>query len=79
LRSPLASVSGLRQYRIVHERGALLIEVVTADPEAPAAVAHAVSGALEKSGAGDVAVTVRRVEAIERHAASGKFKLIESR
>jgi phenylacetate-CoA ligase len=79
LRSPLAAVAGLRQYRIVHERGALLIEVVTADAEVPATVARAVGGALEKSGAGDVAVTVRRVEAIVRHAASGKLKLIESR
>jgi phenylacetate-coenzyme A ligase PaaK-like adenylate-forming protein len=76
LRSPLASVAGLRQYRIVHERGALL---VAADAEVPASVARAVGGALERSGAGDVAVTVRRVEAIARHAASGKFKLIESR
>ncbi|HET7204176.1 MAG TPA: AMP-binding protein [Steroidobacteraceae bacterium] len=79
LRSPLASVAGLRQYHIVHEQGSLQVEVVTADAAVPAAVAYAVRAALEKCGAGDVRVDVRRVDAIARHAASGKMKLIESR
>ena len=79
LRSPLARIAGLKQYRIVHEGGFLVIEVVAAEASVPETVAKALRQVLEGQGIEGVAVDVRRVEAIARHAASGKFKLIEAR
>jgi len=79
LRSPLARVAGLKQYRIVHEGGLLFIEVVTAEASVAETVANVMRQVLEEQRIEGVAVEVRRVEGIARHAASGKFKLIEAR
>jgi len=79
LRSPLARVAGLKQYRIVHEGGLLFVEVVTAEASVPETVANVMRQVLEEQRIEGVAVEVRRVEGIARHAASGKFKLIEAR
>lgn len=80
LRSPLAAVAGLRQYRIVHDRGAIAIEVV-AEPghDVAADVRVAVAGALDRRGVVAPSISVDRVERIERHPGSGKAKLVESR
>ena len=79
LRSPLARIAGLKQYRIVHAGGSLLVEVVAAEAAVAETVAKALRQVLEVQGIEGVTVDVRRVEAIARHAASGKFKLIEAR
>ena len=79
LRSPLARIAGLKQYRIVHTGGSLLVEVVTAEAAVPETVAEAVRQVLQGKSIEGVTVDVRRVEGIARHAASGKFKLIEAR
>jgi phenylacetate-coenzyme A ligase PaaK-like adenylate-forming protein len=82
LRSPLAKVAGLRQYRIVHDDRGLQVEAVLMDgcgEQTRAEVRSLLSAALEDAGAGATPVDVVQVEAIERHAGSGKAKLIESR
>ena len=79
LRSPLARIAGLKQYRIVHEGRLLFVEVVTAEASVPETVANVMRQVLEEQRIEGVAVEVRRVEGIARHAASGKFKLIEAR
>lgn len=82
LRSPLATLSDLRQYRIIHDDAGLHVEAVLAPGAGDAARAEIASKlrvALDDAGAGGVSVEVRAVEAIERHAGSGKAKLVESR
>lgn len=82
LRSPLAKVAGLRQYRIVHDDEGLHVEAVLMDgcgEQTRAEVGSRLRAALGEAGAGATAVEVVQVEAIERHAGSGKAKLIESR
>lgn len=82
LRSPLAKVAGLRQYRIVHDDDGLHVETVLMDgcgEQTRAQVRSLLCAALEQAGAGATPVDVVQVEAIERHAGSGKAKLIESR
>lgn len=79
LRSPLATVPGLRQYRIVHERSRITIEIVAAAGSDPAvAVERAVREALRGRGVDVPPIAVVGVEAIERHPGSGKAKLVES-
>lgn len=82
LRSPLAKVADLRQYRIVHEDDALHVEAVLApgagDPTRQE-IAAKLRSALDAAGAGDVNLDVRVVDAIERHPGSGKTKIVESR
>jgi phenylacetate-coenzyme A ligase PaaK-like adenylate-forming protein len=82
LRSPLAKVAGLRQYRIVHDDHGLHVEAVLMDDcgeQTRAELRSRLCAALEEAGAGATPVDVVQVEAIERHAGSGKAKLIESR
>lgn len=81
LRGPLAAVSGLRQYRLVHEPGGVTIEVVAAAAAADVAetARRAVIDALRSSGAAVPPVAAVAVDAIERHPGSGKAKVVLSR
>lgn len=81
LRSPLAGIAALRQYRIVHDERGLTVEAVLApgDGDVSAEIGRRLAGALAERGARPPAITVRRVAAIERHPGSGKAKLVESR
>lgn len=81
LRSPLAGLPELRQYRIVHDAGGLTVEAVLAPGhgDAPHEIERRLSAALEDCGVTGTAVAVTPVEAIERHPGSGKAKLVESR
>lgn len=81
LRSPLAAVPGLRQYRVIHHPRGITIEVVAAAGAADVAAAaeRTVVAALRSSGASVPPVAVVRVEAIERHPGSGKAKVVVSR
>jgi len=80
LRSPLAAVAGLRQYRIVHDRRGLTIEVVAErGRDVTGGVARAVAAALAERGVLAPPIAVEPVEAIARHPGSGKAKLVESR
>ncbi len=82
LRSPLAKVAELRQYKIVHDDDGLFVEAVLAPGAGEATcaeIAAKLRGALETAGAAGVRVDVTQVAAIERHAGSGKAKLVESR
>jgi ssDNA-binding replication factor A large subunit len=69
----------LKQYRIVHTSGSLHIEVVAAEAAVVETVAKALREVLEGQAVAGVTVDVLRVDGIARHAASGKFKLIEAR
>lgn len=81
LRSPLAAVAGLRQYRIVHEPGRLTVQAVVANGGRgiPEAVAGRLQAALDGAGACAPEIAVEIVREIDRHPQSGKLKLIESR
>ncbi len=82
LRSPLAKVADLRQYRIVHDDDGLHVEAVLAPgagDNARADIEARLQTALDDAGTSGVNVDVRAVDAIERHAGSGKAKLVESR
>jgi phenylacetate-coenzyme A ligase PaaK-like adenylate-forming protein len=82
LRSPLAKVAELRQYKIVHDDDGLFVEAVLAPGAGQATcaeIAAKLRDALETAGAAGVRVDVTQVAAIERHAGSGKAKLVESR
>ena len=81
LRSPLAGIPALRQYRIVHDHAGLTIEAVLASDQADAAatIEHRLHDALAARGVAPTAITVTPVTAITRHPGSGKAKLIESR
>jgi phenylacetate-CoA ligase len=79
LRSPLAQVRGLQQYRIVHQHGRLTVEAVTTDVSVADEVGRRLRAALDAQRVEAVDVDVQRVTAITRHAATGKFRLIESR
>ena len=66
----------MRQFQIVHERGALEVRVVGDT----AGVAAAVAGALADAGAIVPEIRVTPVDALEREpGAAAKFKLIVSR
>lgn len=81
LRSPLAGLPEVRQYRIVHDAAGLTVEAVLTPGhgDAPQEIRRRLSAALEDRGVTGIAVTVTPVEAIERHPGSGKAKLVESR
>lgn len=79
LRSPLAKVAGLRQYRVVHDTDGLTVEVVLVDPSAASSIAALVLEALAGQGVTGVPVRALPVDAIARHGETGKVKLIESR
>jgi phenylacetate-CoA ligase len=84
LRSPLAALSELRQYRIVHDADGLDVEVVlhadAAPEEAAAQVADALHIRLSAIGVVPPPIHVRTVERLDRAAGpAAKLKLIESR
>lgn len=82
LRSPLAKVAELRQYKIVQDDDGLVVEAVIAPGDGAATcadIAAKLRGALAEAGAADVRVEVMQVAAIARHAGSGKAKLVEAR
>lgn len=81
IRSPLATLAGLREYRVVLDRDGLTIEVVLAfGGESDAARIPALLGAaLEQCGVASPPVHVRPVAEIARNPISGKKKLVESR
>jgi len=81
IRSPLAKVRGLREYRVVLDRDGFTIEAVL-DPAADADAARIpalIGDALAESGAAPPPIRVRSVAEIARHPVSGKKKLVESR
>jgi phenylacetate-coenzyme A ligase PaaK-like adenylate-forming protein len=79
LRSPLAKVVGLRQYRIVHAADGITVEAVVTNPAAVGEIIGSLRDALARQGVTDVPLRVAPVAAIARHRDSGKLKLIESR
>jgi phenylacetate-coenzyme A ligase PaaK-like adenylate-forming protein len=79
LRSPLAKVVGLRQYRLVHDADGITVEVVVTNPAAVGEIIESLRGALARQGVTGVPLRVAPVAAIARHRDSGKLKLIESR
>jgi len=81
IRSPLATLAGLREYRVVLDRDGLTIEAVLAlGGESDAARIPALLGAaLEQCGVASPPVHVRPVAEIARNPISGKKKLVESR
>ena len=81
IRSPLATLAGLREYRVVLDRDGLTIEAVLAfGGESDAARIPALLGAaLEQCGVASPPVRVRPVAEIARNPISGKKKLVESR
>jgi phenylacetate-CoA ligase len=84
LRSPLAALPELRQYRIVHDADGLDVEVVLRDDVVPqhaaAAVADALHIRLSAIGVVPPPINVRTVDRLARAAGpAAKLKLIESR
>lgn len=81
LRSPLAGMASLRQYRIVHDHRGLTVEAVLRPGarDVSAEVARRLGDALSDRGVEPPAIAVVPVAAIERHPGSGKAKLVESR
>ncbi|TML26116.1 MAG: phenylacetate--CoA ligase family protein [Actinobacteria bacterium] len=84
LRSPLAELSEVRQYRIVHDRAGLDVEMVLADGADPGAVGALVARTLTERLAGlgvqPPPIHARAVSRLERAAGpAAKLKLIESR
>jgi phenylacetate-CoA ligase len=79
LRSPLARIAALRQYRVVHDTDGLTVEAVLSDPAAAATIVDALQAALLEQGVAGVPLRVQPVPEIARHRDSGKLKLIESR
>ncbi|HEX6572259.1 MAG TPA: hypothetical protein VF055_09565 [Steroidobacteraceae bacterium] len=79
LRSPLAKVVGLRQYRLVHDADGITVEAVLTSPAAAAEIVECLRDALARQGVTTVPLRVAPVAAIARHHDSGKLKLIESR
>lgn len=83
LRSPLARLSGARQYQIVQRPGGLTITLVarpSADAQTVAADARrAIGRALAQAGAGATPVKVELASSLDRdHTAAGKLKLVRS-
>ena len=82
LRSPMAKVTGVRQYKILHDDDGLHVSAVLgeqAGSDTLSEVRAVLRSALDEAGAGATPVEVSAVDAIERHAGSGKAKVIESR
>jgi hypothetical protein len=79
LRSPLAGIAALRQYRMIHDGGRLRVEIVAREPGVATEVERRLRTALSAQHVVDVPIDVLEVASIARHAATGKFKLIEAR
>jgi phenylacetate-coenzyme A ligase PaaK-like adenylate-forming protein len=84
LRSPLAALSEVRQYRIVHDPSGLEVEVVLAGDAEPDAAGRRIEATLRdrlgELGVEAPLVRVRPVEALTRAAGpAAKLKLVESR
>ncbi|MEX2447356.1 MAG: hypothetical protein WD404_01260 [Solirubrobacterales bacterium] len=84
IRSPLAGIGALREYRVIHTRGDLRVEAVLAAPDGGGADASAqirdrLRAALEERGAKPPPIRVEPVDRIPPDPRSGKRRLIESR
>ena len=82
LRSPMAKVADVRQYKIVHDDDGLHVEAVLASGAGDPALEEVralLRAALDGAGAGATHVDVAAVGTIARHPGSGKAKVIESR
>lgn len=81
LRSPLANLSALRQYRIVHDTDGLTVQAVLApgDESAELEIRRRLTSALQEHGVDAPPITVTAVDALDRHPVSGKTRLVESR
>jgi putative adenylate-forming enzyme len=80
LRSPLAGIAALSEYRIVYRAGELRIEAVLAGSDGERAcheIEARLGAALAESGAQTPPIQVESVAAIPRHPHSGKHKAIE--
>jgi phenylacetate-CoA ligase len=80
LRSPLAGVSALSQYRIVYGAGELRVKAVLAGADGRRACREIETGlkaALAERGVQAPPILVESVAEIPRHSSSGKHKLIE--
>jgi phenylacetate-CoA ligase len=82
LRSPLAGFAEVAQYRVVHDRDGVHVELVLragAPPDTPERVVSVLGRALRELGA-EARVGARPVERLERATGpAGKLKLVESR
>jgi phenylacetate-coenzyme A ligase PaaK-like adenylate-forming protein len=74
LRSPLAGIAALRQYRMIHECGRLRVEIVARERGVATEVERRLRAALSAQHVVDVPIDVLEVASIARHAATGKFK-----
>ncbi|MGV1046957.1 MAG: phenylacetate--CoA ligase family protein [Solirubrobacterales bacterium] len=80
LRSPLAGIAALSEYRIVYGAGKLRVEAVLADADGRQAcdeIGARLGAALAKRGAQAPPIGVESVAEIPRHPHSGKHKVIE--
>jgi phenylacetate-CoA ligase len=84
LRSPMAAVPGLREYRILHDELGLHVRVALrpgfAVEDTTTAIRRGLTSAISALGAAEPEVSVEVVERIEDgRDSAGKFRLIESR
>jgi phenylacetate-CoA ligase len=84
LRSPMAAVPGVREYRILHDERGFHVRVAVRPgfrvDDTTAAIARGLASAITALGADEPAVSVEVVERIEDgRDSAGKFRLIESR
>lgn len=81
LRSPLAKIAGLQQYRVIHDANGLTVEAVFRDgrEDTAAKIVEALRAALHAQGVESPPIHVEPVQEIARHSQSGKMKLIEAR
>jgi len=80
LRSPLAGIAALSEYRILYRAGELRVEAVLSDADGRQAcqeIESSLAAALAESGAQPPPIHVEGVSAIPRHPHSGKHKAIE--
>jgi phenylacetate-CoA ligase len=80
LRSPLAGIAGLSEYRVLYRAGELRIEAVLAGADGRRAceeIESSLGAALAESGAKPPPIHVESVTEIARHPHSGKQKAIE--
>jgi putative adenylate-forming enzyme len=84
IRSPLAAIAALREYRVVQEPAALRVEAVLAGANGERGstaeeIAQRLESALSARGARPPRIAVEPVVEIPRHPGSGKRRLIEVR
>jgi phenylacetate-coenzyme A ligase PaaK-like adenylate-forming protein len=79
IRSPLARIAGLRQYRVIHDASGLTVEAIVSSQSVLQEIAARLREALDGQRVADLPMQVRPVAEIARHGVSGKIKLIESR